>query len=112
MQFNILERTDRNMWKVKRKWEERVGKQLYVPEDAPSSREPSKKRWIPKELQELLNIETALCPQCKGEVCKPQHLREVHNILIPDYSQIMTEIEARTEDAENNDNNRADTMVL
>ena len=110
MQFDIMERSNINMYNIKKKWEQRVGKQLYIPEDAPPKPPQKKQRILPKELQEILNLMTAKCPGCKEEVCKPYHLEDAHKIIVPDYPQIIEEIERRTKEAKDYHLSRAEAV--
>lgn len=102
MRFNINNRADRNMEATKTKWETRMGQLMYV--RAPESQQEQFKeektpRLLPKELQEVLNLSTALCPRCSGEVCSHSHMKEEHCIIIPEYKSMILEIERRTKDA-------------
>lgn len=98
MPFNLEYRANTNMVVTKKKWETRVGKQFYSTEDVPDRLE-MKRRILPTELSEILNLMTARCPLCPKNTCKPSHLREMHNLIIPDYNSIMNEIERRTVDS-------------
>ena len=74
-------------------------KTLYPVEEEPEAPTPQAYRILPAELQEYLNMMTAKCPKCPGEICKDYHLEEKHNIMIPNYGTVMREIETRTEEA-------------
>ena len=104
MNFDIDERAIHNMEITKTKWEKRVGKKLYIRSETDHQETHEKvktPRILPKELVDILNIMTACCPSCNGEVCKPVHMLNAHQIFIPTYKQIMSEIERRTQDCIN-----------
>jgi hypothetical protein len=108
--FNFEERATYNMIITKRKWEDRVGKKLYVEEEMPEQKPPQHRRILPIELQEYLNLMTAKCPQCLGQICKEKHMREQHNINIPTYETVIREIERRTDDSRINKLSRKESL--
>ena len=98
MDFNICERANQVIEEAKKKWERRIGRKIYVeiPGDKVERLE-RRPRLLPKEFQELLNIQLARCPKCRIP-CSSSHMSEVHQIYIPCYEDIIKEIEDRFEE--------------
>ena len=71
MDFDIDQRATQNILTTKIRWERRLGKKLYhenLEEALTTLKEETQKkplRILPKELQQLLNLTTAWCTQCK-----------------------------------------------
>ena len=54
--------------------------------------ESKKLAWYPRELQELLNLKTTLCPKCNTR-CNSYHLNEIHKINIPENTELLKIVE-------------------
>ena len=50
---------------------------------------------MPKQLQELINLTTAICPQCPGTVLSFTHARLQHGIDLPEFEDIMKDLESK-----------------
>ncbi len=94
MKFDINARAEMNLNLAREKWESRVQNRKV--------RHPNiRERWkrtimillIPREVQEILNLMTALCPKCPQKVCSPEHLKASHQLWLPTYKEIMPEVE-------------------
>jgi hypothetical protein len=118
MQFDIEERAALNVIVAKRKWETRMGKQLYVKEVSPNTEEElrlknsnKKKRILPGELRLLLNLTRAKCPKCKSDtMCSKQHMEDQHQIDIPTYEELIDMVEKKTEEAKSRKLSRGKTL--
>jgi len=87
MNFDFEKRAE-EVFKINQiKWEARKLNQL--PAFPKSRKEPTHKRcYYPKELQQILNLKTALCPQCKVP-CSSQHMNSSHQIFIPNDEELL-----------------------
>ena len=105
MQFNIDERSMTNTETAIRKWEARLAFSSSTAErrvDPAQRPQESKIRFLPKELQQILNLMAAKCPKCKGagtRICSKQHLEQQHQIIIPTYADLIKTIETKTVEA-------------
>jgi len=102
MQFELENRCKLNLINAQEKWEARVKKKMYTENDSKfiqALKDRNRKRSpriLPRQLQELLNITTAKCPMCRGRVCSAEHMEIIHNIKIPEYAEMIAEVEERT----------------
>ena len=117
MQFDIDERAKYNMQVTKQKWEKRINGQQYVEESSTNAvrdetQETQRKiRVLPKELQTILNLQLAKCSKCPPtQICSKKHLEEHHQILIPAYKELITNIEEKTKEAKANKLSRKRTL--
>jgi hypothetical protein len=118
MQFDIEDRASLNMLVANRKWENRMGKKLYVEAVSPYTEEElrmklanRKRRILPKELRELLNLLIAECPKCRKNIrCSKQHMEDEHQILIPAYGELIEAVEEKTEEAKARRLSRGETL--
>ena len=110
MQFDMDERANQNMTATKCKWEDRMGRKLYI-QDEPTQSTQKIRRILPKELQKILNLQVAKCPVCQpSRTCTKEHLEHEHQILIPSYEELIEAIERKTEEARDNRLSRKQTM--
>ena len=61
-----------------------------------------KTRFLPKELQQILNLMVAKCPKCNGtgtRIGSKQLLEHQHQIIIPTYADLIQSIETKTAEA-------------
>ena len=105
IQFNIEERSATNTETAKQKWEAGLARTYYTaeltvdPSERPRER---KRRLIPKELQQILNLMTAKYTKCEGtRTCSKQHLEQQHQIIVPTYTGLIKSIETKIEEDEN-----------
>jgi len=94
MDYNFQDRVAYVVENTRAKWEARK-------QNLPFSQKMSIKKskplvWYPKELQELLNLKTSLCPNCNTR-CSSTHLMIFHDIYIPENSTLLENIEKDTE---------------
>ena len=88
MDFDFGKRASLVVELCRNKWDSR--KLRIIPKYHASSHSPKASiRW-PKELQILLNLKSALCPQCK-KPCGEYHMLN-HNIFIPSDETLITNI--------------------
>ena len=115
MQFNIDERSMTNTEIAKQKWEARLAFSSYTADrkvDISQRPQERKTRFLPKELQQILNLMVAKCPKCKGtgtRICSKQHLEQQHQIIIPTYADLIKSIETKTAEAKRMKLNRTQT---
>ena len=90
---------------AKQKWEARLAFSSYTADrkvDISQRPQERKTRFLPKELQQILNLMVAKCPKCKGtgtRICSKQHLEQQHQIIIPTYADLIKSIETKTAEA-------------
>jgi len=87
MDFNFELRAKESQRIAHAKWEARKAHSVYglLEEKGKIKMAKTKKSKVfyPKEVQEFLNLKTALCPGC-CEPCSSKHMWEVHRVYIPD----------------------------
>ena len=105
MQFNVEERSATDTEIAKQKWEAGLARTYYTAElrvDPSERPQERKRRFLPKELQQILNLMTAKCTKCEGtRFCSKQHLELQHQIIVPTYMELIKSIETKTEEAKN-----------
>ena len=93
--FQFEDRVDEVVKITQKKWEARENNDMFK---KPIKIEPKTNQAIyPRELQELLNLKTAMCTECNTR-CNSIHLREVHNIIVPENTQLLDKIETDTKE--------------
>ena len=98
MDYDFVERAQKVAETTKKKWEARINHNLPAKDthndEKYSARTP--KIWYPKEFVELLNLKTALCPQCNIP-CGTDHLKE-HQIDVPDNMELIKMVKSKAEE--------------
>lgn len=93
MEFDFAQRAGEVVEITVMKWEARKNnKELNIPKQQQPKYEKS---YFPKELQELINLKTTLCPRCKTP-CSSEHLLENHDILIPENEEFIKIMKTET----------------
>ena len=65
----------------------------------------------PKNYKTILNLQLAKCSKCSPtQICSKKHLEEHHQILIPAYKELITNIEEKTKEAKANKLSRKRTL--
>jgi len=64
---------------------------------AKGERKTSGKVLYPKEVQELFNLKTAICPRC-GVPCSSEHMFKIHQTYIPDNYTVLDQCKVISED--------------
>ena len=93
MEFNFSQRAGEVVEITDKKWEARKKNQL--PNAPRKTKDKIEKSYYPRELQELLNIKTALCPHCRTP-CSSEHLLFAHQIQIPENTELINLMKAET----------------
>jgi len=94
MDFDFNKRAGEVVELTALKWEAR--KNHNIPIIPQKSLLKTEKIYYPRELQELLNIKTALCPVCRVP-SSSEHLHERHNIQIPENTELLELMRTETE---------------
>ena len=91
MDFDFLRRSKEVVKITEIKWEAR--KKNEIPIFPPKKIFDSRPTFYPRQLQELLNLKTALCPVCRKRL-NSSHLREAHCVVVPENAELLAFIEA------------------
>jgi len=75
MDYKMDERANHNITITKTKWQNRLGKKLYVEENEDDEKKKEKVRILPKELLQFINLQVAKCikKNCPSR-CSKEHL--------------------------------------
>ena len=74
------------------------------------SNRTSHKVLYPRELQEILNLKTALCPSC-GVPCAAKHMLADHNLYVPDNEFLLKKCSDMSRDSHIEGLNRSQTLT-
>ena len=87
MNYNFEERAKETTIVSKEKWEARkMHRDPVLPKL--NQTHPNIKVYYPKEVQEILNLKTAMCPKC-NKPCSSEHMISEHNIFVPKDQEIL-----------------------
>jgi len=90
--YDFLENCRKAARTAKSKWEKRAGKETDEENKESNHTKPKSKNMMPKELVEYANLLTARCPNCPGKMIRTQHLKQNHNIYIPEATELWDEL--------------------
>jgi hypothetical protein len=108
MDFDFDQRVAETMEVTKVKWEARkrnVTPEYPTKETMTKNLKKKLKILYPKELQEMLNISTAVCNKCRVP-CGPAHMVTEHKIYIPDTETVLQRMKEINEKGRNQKANR------
>jgi len=112
MDYKMDERANHNITITKTKWQNRLGKKLYVEENQVDDEKKEKVRILPKELLQFINLQVAKCikKNCQSR-CSKEHLETEHQIIVPTYKETIKIIERKSEEARYYKMNRKDALA-
>ena len=95
--FNIMKRAADVVEITKEKWEAR--KKHFRPiiyKNPANIKKRNRPELLPKEVQEILNMQLMICPKCRGNtICNSKHMKEIHQIMVPTYDELMQMLDER-----------------
>ena len=116
MDFNLEERAAVVQLKAELKWEARKSRCVEEASNGGSvvckgKEGKDKTIMFPRELQELLNMKTAMCPGC-GKPCSSEHMFRSHRTYIPENETLLEKCKLLSQEGYSNGLTRRQILVI
>jgi len=92
LNYDFIENCRKAVAIAREKWRIRTGKNQSDKSKEEIQVKPKKRNMMPKELVRYTNLLTAKCNQCPGKIIRVQHLKQSHDLDVPDAVELWEEL--------------------